>query len=147
MKIEGNKVPIPLRTRFAVNKSKKNLEKEGYGNIKALANARGDVAVLSYDLAENGSLLVANIIKRDGDQIIIHYNNTSEDYNSPYTRTITSWGKGLYDSYYSFKKDVELQYNGKSKIPETIVSINSDIKSHTGLRKTKKSPCRLSKII
>ena len=121
LKINHDTPKIPLNMRMKVNKAKKELKKSGYDNFDVKVNKQGTTAILGYKTPEHDELVISNVIKPDGRQLITTYKTFPEKrkYKEPYTKIIETYDKQK-DGSGIFNKRVTMRYNGFSKIPEML---------------------------
>ncbi len=139
MKINGIKLNAPLKTKIAVYKANKSLEKAGNKNISILQNKRGDVALLAYDTPEHDELVVSQIIRADGTETMSFYKKYPlQGFGKPYMKIVETWDKHKNDL--TFNKQTTFQYNGYSKVPEVISTMYTDKDTCDGVEIVKKYP-------
>ena len=135
-----NGVQIPLKTIIQVNKEKKHLKAVGNKYIATGANKNGDVVILSYNDSQNKDLKYAHVIRKDGTESVSYYTTSDKQYRSPYVKKIETWNK--VKNNLTFNNQVTIQYNGTSKIPESVSTMYIDRDGGDGVEINTRYPYR-----
>lgn len=129
---------IPLKTKMRVHELKRQMKQNGHKNFVTKVNKEGDIAILAYKSPEHDKLVVSNVIKPDGQEILKLYKTCKDKHSKSYTKIIETWER--IKNNLIFKKASTIEYKDYYKVPASVTTIYSDANSHDGVNITRTFP-------